>query len=102
VRGHVVTHDPRGDFYNEDLCNLAFPQGIGRYRWTVTFFIWNGLRRTRALRVGESLRMRHTAGSVDADRARQRPAETAKAPRRDTCHSGAACVELRKNDGQRE
>jgi hypothetical protein len=42
--------------------------------------------------------MRHTAGSVDADRARQRPALTAKAPQRDTCRSGAACVELRKNE----
>jgi hypothetical protein len=35
VRGHVVTHDHEVDFYNEDLCNLAFPQGVGRYRWTV-------------------------------------------------------------------
>jgi len=23
------------DFYNEDLCDLAFPEGVGRYRWIV-------------------------------------------------------------------
>jgi hypothetical protein len=35
VRGQVVAHGPEVDFYNEDLCDLAFPQGVGRYRWTV-------------------------------------------------------------------
>jgi hypothetical protein len=35
VRGHLVTHGDEVDFYNEDLCSLPFPQGVGRYRWTV-------------------------------------------------------------------
>jgi hypothetical protein len=35
VRGHLVAYGDEVDFYNEDLCNLPFPQGVGRYRWTV-------------------------------------------------------------------
>jgi hypothetical protein len=35
VRGQVVAHGNEVDFYNEDLCDLAFPKGVGRYRWTV-------------------------------------------------------------------
>jgi hypothetical protein len=36
VRGQVVAHGVEVDFYNEDLCDLPFPEGVGRYRWTVT------------------------------------------------------------------
>jgi hypothetical protein len=36
VRGQVVAHGVEVDFYNEDLCDLAFPEDVGRYRWTVT------------------------------------------------------------------
>lgn len=36
VRGEVVAPGPfELDFYNEDLCDLPFPEGVGRYRWTV-------------------------------------------------------------------
>jgi hypothetical protein len=35
VRGQVVAHGSEVDFYNEDLCDLAFPEGVGRYRWIV-------------------------------------------------------------------
>ena len=36
VRGEVVAPGPfEVDFYNEDLCDLPFPEGVGRYRWTV-------------------------------------------------------------------
>jgi hypothetical protein len=36
VRGQVVAQNVEVDFYNEDLCDLAFPEGVGRYRWKVT------------------------------------------------------------------
>jgi hypothetical protein len=35
VRGEVVAHGVEVDFYNEDLCDLPFPEGVGRYRWAV-------------------------------------------------------------------
>jgi hypothetical protein len=35
VRGQVAAHGSEVDFYNEDLCDLAFPEGVGRYRWSV-------------------------------------------------------------------
>jgi hypothetical protein len=36
VRGEVVASEAfEVDFYNEDLCDLPFPEGVGRYRWTV-------------------------------------------------------------------
>jgi hypothetical protein len=35
VREQVAAHGTEVDFYNEDLCDLAFPEGVGRYRWRV-------------------------------------------------------------------
>jgi hypothetical protein len=33
VRGEIVAQGNEVDLYNEDLCGLAFPKGVGRYRW---------------------------------------------------------------------
>jgi hypothetical protein len=35
VRGEIVAQGNEVDLYNEDLCGLAFPKGVGRYRWTL-------------------------------------------------------------------
>jgi hypothetical protein len=35
VRGSIVAQGNEVDFYNEDLCDRACPEGIGRYRWNV-------------------------------------------------------------------
>jgi hypothetical protein len=35
VRGSIVAQGKKVDFYNEDLCGLAGPEGIGQYRWDV-------------------------------------------------------------------
>lgn len=35
VRGQIVARGNEIDFYNEDLCGLAFPKGVGRYRWSL-------------------------------------------------------------------
>jgi hypothetical protein len=35
VRGEIVAQGNEVDLYNEDLCGLAFPKGVGRHRWTL-------------------------------------------------------------------
>jgi hypothetical protein len=35
VRGEIVAQGNEVDLYNEDLCGLAFPKGVGRYRWSL-------------------------------------------------------------------
>ena len=35
VRGEIVAQANEVDLYNEDLCGLAFPKGVGRYRWSL-------------------------------------------------------------------
>jgi hypothetical protein len=35
VRGEIVAQGNEVDLYNEDLCGLAFPKGVGRYRWAL-------------------------------------------------------------------
>ena len=36
VSGSVVVNNSEIDFFNEDLCGYQLPDGVGRYKWTLT------------------------------------------------------------------
>jgi hypothetical protein len=65
VRGEIVAQGNEVDLYNEDLCGLAFPKGVGRYRLDlgrVRCFTWISSERIRA-RAPVSSTTRRIAGS---------------------------------------